>query len=74
MRNEIGFGNDYNSCTVSHDSDEQPLKGNDRSGIDVISLAVGEPDFATPAHITQAAVDVLNLGETHYTCVDCNSR
>lgn len=36
------------------------------SGIDVISLAVGEPDFATPAHITQAAVDALNRGETHY--------
>lgn len=36
------------------------------SGIDVISLAVGEPDFATPAHITRAAVDALNRGETHY--------
>lgn len=35
-------------------------------GIDVISLAVGEPDFATPAHITQAAIDALNRGETHY--------
>jgi aspartate aminotransferase len=36
------------------------------SGIDVISLAMGEPDFATPAHITQAAIDALNRGETHY--------
>ena len=36
------------------------------SGIDVISLAVGEPDFATPAHITLAAIDALNRGETHY--------
>ena len=36
------------------------------AGIDVISLAVGEPDFATPAHITQAAIDALNRGETHY--------
>ncbi|HJK02096.1 MAG TPA: pyridoxal phosphate-dependent aminotransferase [Methanocorpusculum sp.] len=36
------------------------------SGLDVISLAVGEPDFATPAHITQAAVCALNRGETHY--------
>ena len=35
-------------------------------GIDVISLAVGEPDFATPAHITQAAIDALSRGETHY--------
>lgn len=36
------------------------------SGVDVISLAVGEPDFATPAHITQAAIDALQRGETHY--------
>jgi len=36
------------------------------SGIDVISLAVGEPDFATPSHITKAAIDALNRGETHY--------
>jgi len=35
-------------------------------GIDVISLAVGEPDFATPAHITEAAVAALKRGETHY--------
>ena len=35
------------------------------NGIDVISLAVGEPDFATPAHITQAAIDALHRGETH---------
>lgn len=37
-----------------------------RSGIDVISLAVGEPDFDTPSHITKAAIDALNRGETHY--------
>lgn len=36
------------------------------AGIDVISLAVGEPDFATPSHITKAAIDALNQGETHY--------
>ena len=36
------------------------------NGIDVISLAVGEPDFATPAHITKAAIDALHRGETHY--------
>ena len=35
-------------------------------GIDVISLAVGEPDFATPKHIVQAAADALARGETHY--------
>lgn len=36
------------------------------AGIDVISLAVGEPDFATPAHITKAAIKALEAGETHY--------
>ncbi len=36
------------------------------AGIDVISLSIGEPDFTTPAHITQACIDALNRGETHY--------
>jgi aspartate aminotransferase len=35
-------------------------------GIDVISLSIGEPDFATPPHITQACVEALVAGETHY--------
>ena len=34
---------------------------------DVISLGVGEPDFATPAHITRAATDSLRDGMTGYT-------
>lgn len=36
-------------------------------GIDVIHLEVGEPDFATPEPITQAAIKALNEGKTHYT-------
>jgi len=36
------------------------------SGIDVISLSIGEPDFPTPAHITATCIDALNRGETHY--------
>jgi aspartate aminotransferase len=36
------------------------------SGIDVIGLSIGEPDFPTPAHITAACIDALNRGETHY--------
>jgi aspartate aminotransferase len=35
-------------------------------GIDVISLSIGEPDFATPQHITDACIDALRRGETHY--------
>ncbi len=37
-----------------------------REGIDVISLSIGEPDFATPKHITDACIDALKQGETHY--------
>lgn len=37
-----------------------------REGIDVISLSIGEPDFATPQHITDACIDALKRGETHY--------
>ncbi|MEW5869198.1 MAG: aminotransferase class I/II-fold pyridoxal phosphate-dependent enzyme [Chloroflexota bacterium] len=34
---------------------------------DVISLGIGEPDFATPDPITQAGIQSLMHGETHYT-------
>ncbi|WP_321505676.1 pyridoxal phosphate-dependent aminotransferase [uncultured Methanoregula sp.] len=37
-----------------------------RQGTDVISLSIGEPDFATPQHITDACIDALRRGETHY--------
>ncbi|MBN1167729.1 MAG: pyridoxal phosphate-dependent aminotransferase [Methanospirillaceae archaeon] len=36
------------------------------SGIDVISLSIGEPDFDTPSHIIDAAVTALRSGKTHY--------
>jgi aspartate/methionine/tyrosine aminotransferase len=35
-------------------------------GKQVVHLEIGEPDFATPAHIVQAAVDALRAGATHY--------
>jgi len=34
---------------------------------DVISLGIGEPDFATPPAIVNAGVRSLEAGETHYT-------
>ena len=34
---------------------------------DVISLGIGEPDFATPQPIIDAGVRSLQAGETHYT-------
>ena len=33
----------------------------------VISLGVGEPDFVTPWHIREAAIDAIERGHTHYT-------
>ena len=32
----------------------------------VISLGIGEPDFATPSHIIDAAKQALDQGKTHY--------
>jgi aminotransferase len=34
---------------------------------DVISLGIGEPDFATPPAIVRAGIHSLESGETHYT-------
>ncbi len=39
-------------------------------GKDVIGLGTGEPDFDTPEHIKQAAIDAINSGATKYTAVD----
>jgi aspartate aminotransferase len=36
------------------------------AGHDVISLALGEPDFNTPEHIKQAAIDAIQRDETRY--------
>ena len=37
------------------------------SGINVIDLSVGEPDFPTPAHICAAAEAAIRVGRTKYT-------
>ncbi len=37
------------------------------SGRDIISLAVGEPDFPTPPHIVEAAKKAMDEGQTRYT-------
>jgi aspartate aminotransferase len=41
-------------------------KAMQRQGTDVISLSIGEPDFATPQHITDACIAAMQRGETHY--------
>ena len=40
------------------------------AGHDVIGLGAGEPDFDTPAHIKEAAMDAVQSGFTKYTAVD----
>ena len=44
------------------------------AGKDIISLSVGEPDFATPAHVIAATKAALDAGETKYTAVSGTHR
>ena len=44
------------------------------AGKDIISLSVGEPDFATPAHVVAATKAALDAGETKYTAVSGTHR
>lgn len=41
-----------------------------RAGIDVIGLGAGEPDFDTPDHVKDAAIQAIRDGRTKYTDVD----
>ncbi len=41
-----------------------------REGTDVISLSIGEPDFDTPRHISDACIAAIGRGETHYAQSD----
>lgn len=38
----------------------------ERAGDHIIHFEIGDPDFKTPQHIVNAAVDALKRGETHY--------
>ncbi len=55
------------SATLSITAKAQSLKA---KGIPVISLSSGEPDFATPDLVKQAAIDAINNNFSHYTPVD----
>ena len=44
------------------------------TGRDIISLSVGEPDFATPAHVIEAATAAMIAGDTKYTPVGGTAR
>ncbi len=55
------------SPTLAVTAKAQELKA---QGLDIIGLGAGEPDFDTPEHIKQAAIDAINSGFTKYTAVD----
>ena len=54
------------SATLAADARATEMK---LAGIDVISLAAGEPDFDTPERIKDAAGKALAAGQTKYTAV-----
>jgi aspartate aminotransferase len=55
------------SATLAITARAKELKA---AGKDVIGLGAGEPDFDTPDHIKQAAIEAINAGFTKYTAVD----
>lgn len=55
------------SATIAVTEKARELKA---AGRDVIGLGAGEPDFDTPDHVKQAAIDAIRAGKTKYTKVD----
>jgi aspartate aminotransferase len=51
------------SLTLAVDAKAKAMK---REGLDVCSFSAGEPDFATPTHIKDAAILALQEGKTRY--------
>ncbi len=41
-----------------------------RQGVDLLVLGAGEPDFDTPEHIKEAAIQAIRAGQTKYTVLD----
>lgn len=54
------------SATLTINTKAQELRA---AGRQIVSLAVGEPDFPTPPHIRQAAALAMDQGFTRYTAV-----
>jgi len=52
------------SATMAMAAKAKELKA---SGKTVFDLSLGEPDFTTPQHICQAALEAMEAGHTHYT-------
>ena len=55
------------SATITMSALANKLKS---EGQDIISLSAGEPDFATPKHIQEAAIKAIKAGKTKYTNPD----
>jgi aspartate aminotransferase len=51
------------SPTIAVAKEAQALR---QRGVDVVDFGPGEPDFVTPAHVCEAAVQSLRDGFTHY--------
>ncbi|HKT86426.1 MAG TPA: pyridoxal phosphate-dependent aminotransferase [Novosphingobium sp.] len=70
----------HTSASLSRITPSQTTAMTDRAtqlreqGVDMISLSVGEPDFATPPHVIEAAKAALDQGQTKYTPVGGTSR
>ena len=41
----------------------------ERQGRDIVHMEVGDPDFWTPPHVVEAAMESLRKGETHYQAI-----
>lgn len=52
------------SATIAAATKAKALKA---SGVNVLEFTLGEPDFDTPAHIQEAAIQAMKDGHTHYT-------
>jgi aspartate aminotransferase len=52
------------SPTIGLDTKSKAMK---QQGIPVLNLSAGEPDFDTPKHITEAAIQALHAGLTKYS-------
>jgi aspartate aminotransferase len=54
------------SPTLAITAKEKALRA---QGLDIAGFGAGEPDFDTPQHVKQAAIDAINEGFTKYTAV-----
>jgi len=64
LANRIQYINEPQTIAMAKAARELTAKG-----FDVINLSLGEPDFDTPEHIKQAAIEAIQKNFTHYTPV-----